>query len=151
MSRATFHSLRAIPGDYAVVTTDFPTQGNDIGPAPGLIYVSEQRLYSAGYRYEDLVRAADAVVTKPGYGIISECIANDTAILYTSRGHFPEYDVLVREMPKYLRAQFVEQKDLLAGRWAPALEKLLSSPKPAAKPATNGAQVAANAILDFRL
>ena len=32
------------------------------------------------------MRAADVVVTKPGYGIISECIANDTAILYTSRG-----------------------------------------------------------------
>jgi hypothetical protein len=47
--------------------------------------------------------AAEVVVTKPGYGIISECIANDTAILYTSRGHFPEYDVLVAEMPKYVR------------------------------------------------
>ena len=35
-----------------------------------------------------LVGAADAVVSKPGYGIISECIANETAILYTSRGHF---------------------------------------------------------------
>ena len=50
-----------------------------------------------GIRYEDLVGAAEAVVTKPGYGIISEAIANDTAILYTARGHFPEYDVLVSE------------------------------------------------------
>jgi UDP:flavonoid glycosyltransferase YjiC (YdhE family) len=133
--------------DHAVVTTDFPTQANSIRPAPGLMYVSEQRLYDDGYRYEDLVRAADVVVTKPGYGIISECIANDTAILYTSRGDFREYDILVREMPKYLRAQFIGQEDLLAGRWAPPLEKLLSSPKPARTPDTNGAQAAVDAIL----
>jgi hypothetical protein len=139
----------AAPGDYAIVTTDFPAERHGIGPAPGLIYVSEQRLRDAGYHYEDLVRTADVVLTKPGYGIISECIANDTAILYTSRGHFPEYDVLVREMPKYLRAQFIEQEDLLAGRWAPALEKLWSSPKPALKPDTNGAQAAADAIRSF--
>jgi hypothetical protein len=87
------------------------------------------------------------VVTKPGYGIISECIANDTAILYTSRGKFREYDVLVTEMPKHLRAQFIEQADLLAGRWASPLETLLSSPRPVRKPDTNGAEAAAEAIL----
>ena len=31
-------------------------------------------------------------MTKPGYGIISECVANGTAILYTSRGRFAEYE-----------------------------------------------------------
>ena len=67
------------------------------------ISINEEAMYDAGVRYEDLVGAAEAVVTKPGYGIISECIANDAAMLYTSRGHFPEYDVLVEEMPKYLR------------------------------------------------
>jgi len=133
--------------DYTIMTTDFPAQGHDLEPAPGVVYLPEARLYGAGYRYQDLVLAADVVVTKPGYGIISECIANDTAVLYTSRGRFPEYDVLVKEMPKYLRAQFIEQDDLLAGRWKPSLEKLLSSPKPAVKPATNGAQIAANVIL----
>ena len=77
-------------------------------------------MYDAGVRYEDLVGAAEAVVTKPGYGIISECIANDTAMLYTSRGHFPEYDVLVEEMPKYLRSAFISQDDLFAGKWESA-------------------------------
>ena len=78
--------------------------------------LSEQQIYDNGLRYEDLVRAADVVVTKPGYGIISEAIANGAALLYTSRGHFVEYDVLVREMPRYLRAEFIEQKQLLSGR-----------------------------------
>ena len=134
-------------GDYAIVTTDFPTQGNPINPAPGMICLSDERLYDDGYRYEDLVRASDVVVTKPGYGIISECIANGTAMLYTARGRFREYDVLVREMPNYLRVQFIEQEDLRAGQWSPALEKLLSSSKPAGKPDMRGAQIAAENIL----
>jgi hypothetical protein len=133
---------------YDVVTTDFPVQGCGIAEAKGIINLPERRLYGDGLRYEDLVRAADVVVTKPGHGIVSECIANDTAILYTSRGRFPEYDLFVRDMPKFLRVQFIEQRELLAGNWRPALETLLSSPRPGERPDTNGAEVAAAIILD---
>ena len=98
-------------------------------------------------RYEDLVGAASAVVTKPGYGIIAESIANDTAVLYTSRGHFPEYDVLVEEMPRYLRTAFITQEDLFAGKWDSHLDKLLAQPKPKKKAETNGASVAADLLL----
>ena len=133
--------------DYTIATTDIPERQHPIKPAPGLLCVPEHELYGRGLRYEDLVRAADIVVTKPGYGIISEAIANDTGLLYTSRGHFVEYDVLVREMPRYVRAQFIEQADLLAGRWAPALERLLNQPAPPEKPDLNGADVVAAEIL----
>ena len=111
------------------------------------IGINEEAMYDAGVRYEDLVAASEAVVTKPGYGIISECIANDTAILYTSRGHFPEYDVLVEEMPKYLRSAFISQDDLLAGKWESHLDKLRAQPKPKKKPETDGADVAADILL----
>ena len=112
------------------------------------ITLDEQAIYDAGVRYEDLVGAAEAVVTKPGYGIISECIANDTAILHTPRGHFPEYDVLVREMPKYLRQASIDHEALNAGKWDAHLDKLLAQPKPKAKkPETNGAEVAAEILL----
>jgi hypothetical protein len=134
--------------EYAIATTDFPS-GNAIRPADGLIYVAEQALVDQGLRYPDLVRAADVVITKPGYGIITECIANDTAMLYTSRGRFREYDLLVQEMSKYIRAQFIEQEDLLEGRWTAALERLLASPRQVSTPALNGADVAADAILEF--
>ncbi len=81
--------------------------------------VDEPAMYAAGLRYEDLVRAVDVVVTKPGYGIIAECLANDTALLYTSRGHFIEYDVLTREAPRFLRTAFIDHDDLFAGKWTP--------------------------------
>jgi L-arabinokinase len=133
--------------DYTIATTDIPAREHTIRPAPGVHYISELDLYGRGLKYEDLVRAADVVVTKPGYGIISEAIANETALLYTSRGHFIEYDVLVNEMPRYLRTEFIEQSDLLAGNWDAALKRLLAKPAPAEKPDLNGAEIAAQAIL----
>jgi hypothetical protein len=112
-----------------------------------LITINEEGMYDAGVRYEDLVGAAEAVVTKPGYGIISEAIANDAALLYTSRGHFPEYDVLVEEMPKYVRNAFITPDDLFAGKWESHIDKLLAQPKIKKKPETNGADVAAEILL----
>ncbi len=132
--------------NYTFATTDTPGQ-EQIKPAPGVLYISERELYGGGLRYEDLVRAADVVATKPGYGIISEAIANDTALLYTSRGRFIEYDVLVEAMPRYVRTQFIDREDLLKGRWSAALERLLNRPAPPERPLLNGAEVAAAEIL----
>jgi hypothetical protein len=140
---------------HIVVTTVSNPQGRtrkDTPPAErngALVTVNEEVMYNLGVRYEDLVAAADVVVTKPGYGIVAESIANDTAVLYTSRGHFPEYDVLVEEMPKYLRTAFISQEDLFAGKWESHLDKLRAQPKPKnyKKPETNGADVAADILL----
>ena len=94
------------------------------------------------------MRAVDIVVTKPGYGIVSECIANETAMLYTSRGRFPEYEVLVGEMQRYGRCEFIDQETLLAGRWEPYIQRLLAAPLPAARPPLDGANVVAGMILE---
>jgi L-arabinokinase len=109
--------------------------------------VDSARLGDRGFRYEDLVRAADVVVTKPGYGIVSECIANDTAILYTTRGRFPEFDVLVEGMRRYARSAFIAQDALLKGEWRPSLDRLLAEPAPHERPRTDGAEVVAAMIL----
>jgi len=133
--------------DYRIATTDVPAAGATNKPASGLLYISRQQMNDTGLRFVDLVKGADVVVTKPGYGIISEAIANDAAMLYTSRGQFVEYDVLVREMPRYLRAQFIAQDDLLKGNWIEALRHVLNQPPPPDTPALNGADVAAETIL----
>jgi L-arabinokinase len=134
---------------YTIVLTADVTSSRRADAAPGLarmllpgniVQVDERALYSSGLRYEDLVGAVDIVVTKPGYGIIAECVANDTAILYTSRGHFVEYDVLVREMPRWLRTEFISNEDLLAGRWEDALNRLRRAPAPPETIATDGAE-----------
>lgn len=111
--------------------------------APGVVPVPESRIYEIGFRYEDLVAACDVVVTKPGYGIVSECIANHTALVYTDRGRFAEYPVLVAEIPKYLRCAYLDQPSLLGGRWQSALDAAVSAPRPPETPPTDGADVIA--------
>ena len=102
-----------------------------------------------GLLYQDLVAAADIVVSKPGYGIVSECVANDTALLYTSRGRFIEYDVFVAGMPDVLRCRYISPEDLLAGRWADHIEALIAQPAPPEHPRIDGADVAAEAIVNL--
>ncbi len=143
-----------IPLDEKVVLVSFGGYGLQGATKPHLSgyhvlwpgEFDEGAMYDRGYRYEDVVRAVDVVVTKPGYGIISECIANDTALLYTSRGDFREYPVLVEAMPKYLRCAFIDHTDLFSGHWAPHLDRLLAQPAPPEQPATNGASVAAEIL-----
>ena len=117
------------------------------GPQPPWVHcVRDETLYAEGLRYEDLVRAVDVVVTKPGYGIISDCVANSTAIAYTSRGRFAEYDVLVREMPRYLRCAYMDAEEFRLGVWRRGLDAAVAAPAVAA-PRTDGADVAAGMIL----
>jgi hypothetical protein len=131
---------------YGVVITHRDASDEVAALPAGVHQISESRLYDSGLRYEDLVAASDIVATKPGYGILAECIANETSVLYTSRGQFAEYDALVEAMPKYLRCVFIDHEDLLAGRWRTALDRILSSPPPAEHPRTNGAEVIAEMI-----
>lgn len=117
-------------------------------PGSSIVVIEENALARAGVHYEDLVAAVDVVVTKPGYGIIAECTANDAAILYTSRGMFAEYDRLVAEMPRFVRSAFISHDDLFGGRWARHLDRLMALPKPS--PAdVSGADVVAEQMLEM--
>jgi L-arabinokinase len=120
-----------------------------IGRAQHLTVLAPRAQLDGGLLYPDAVAAADVVITKPGYGIVSECIAGNTPLLFTSRGHFVEYDVLVAEMPRVLRCRFIPQDDLMAGRWRAHIDALLDKPPPPERARIDGADVAATAILDL--
>ena len=135
--------LDCLKGWQVIVTT----RGERPALPAGVHAVEEADLYGAALRYEDLVGAVDVVLTKPGYGIVSDCIANGTAVLYTSRGRFPEYDVLVAEMPRYLRCRFIEMDRFLGGRWQAGLDALDETAAPPERLRTDGATVVARRIL----
>lgn len=116
------------------------------GLPEGVTFVENGSIYDHGLRYEDLVAAVDVVVTKPGFGLVAECLANNTAMLYTSRGRFAEYDVMVAAMPRFLRCEFVEMDALVGGQWLEGLERLRRQPPPPERPRTDGAEVVADMI-----
>jgi hypothetical protein len=105
-------------------------------------------LAARGLRYLDVIGAADAVVTKPGYGIVSDCIAAGVRLAYTDRGDFPEYPILVAEMPRYLAVAHVASEDVRAGRLSGVLAGLLAQAVPP-PPRLDGAEVAAARLLEL--
>jgi L-arabinokinase len=133
--------------DWTLVVTDRVLQLNPHEVPGHIVFVEEQQFISSRFRYEDLVAAADVVMSKPGYGIVSECIACDTPLLYTSRGDFREYDIFVRDMPRYLRCKFLEPADLFSGRWAAALEALRAQSAPPETMSATGAEDAVAALV----
>lgn len=97
--------------------------------------------------FSDVVASVDAVVSKPGYGILSDCVANGKGLVYADRVDFAEYPVLVEAMARWLKAVHVDSRDLYAGRLSAALERLAAAPGPREALARGGAEVAARAIL----
>ncbi len=98
--------------------------------------------------YVSLLNACDVVVTKPGYGIVADCLANRVAMLYTDRGPFREYDVLAEALPKLARARYVPRDDLLAGRLGWHLDAVLESTAPWTDQRMDGAACVARRLLD---
>jgi L-arabinokinase len=105
-------------------------------------------LESLDLGYQDVVAAADVVVTKPGYGIVSDAIGAGSRLVYTERGDFPEYPILVREMLDYLPAVHVSNEDLRAGRLRQPIEEVLDMPFPPAAD-LGGAERAARRLIEL--
>jgi L-arabinokinase len=125
--------------DFFFVTTGAATQKTD----------NVLCLPDAQRSYADLVRAADVVVTKPGYGIVADALSHQVPMLYTERGEFAEYPRLVQALGECATAEFIPQDQLLEGNLAPYLTRLLErKPNWPAVP-LDGAEVAAAKILEL--
>jgi L-arabinokinase len=97
--------------------------------------------------YVSLLAACDAVVTKPGYGIVADCLANRVPVLFTDRGPFREYDVLAETLTTLGHARYVPRQDVLAGELGPHLDALLGSEARWVELPMNGATVVAERVL----
>ncbi|HXY38951.1 MAG TPA: hypothetical protein VEQ10_04730 [Vicinamibacteria bacterium] len=140
-----------LPGLRAASFADprfqFLVTGLEAGDGAGPRSLEAATLRACGLGYADLVGAVDVVLTKPGYGMVSDCIGAGTRLVYTERGDFPEYPVMVQEMPRYLPAVHVANASLRDGRVGPALEEVLALPWPD-PPRLDGARVAAKLLLE---
>ncbi|MGE0704702.1 MAG: hypothetical protein AB7P22_12285 [Vicinamibacterales bacterium] len=134
-------------GRLTLVVTDHERSATQRTASSAMRHIGRQDLTDLHLRYEDLVAAADVVVSKPGYGIVSECIANRAAFLYTPRERFVEHDILEREMPRFLRCRRFDEGELAGGRWFAAVERLLGQPAPSAQISLDGAGRAAEILV----
>lgn len=100
-------------------------------------------------QYEDLVCAVDAIVTKPGYGIVADVLAHRLPILYTDRGEFAEVAKLVEALRDCATCEYISQQELRAGNLAPYLTRLLNRQPHWPAIDLSGAQVAASKILEM--
>jgi hypothetical protein len=108
--------------------------------------LGEGRLEALGLGYPDVLGAADAVLTKPGYGIVSDAIGAGTRLVYTERGDFPEYPVMVAELPRYLACVHVANGEVRAGRVGAAVRRVLELPMPAPPPLDGAVRAAARVL-----
>lgn len=99
-----------------------------------------------GLPFPDLLASVDAVLTKPGYGIVAEAACNATPLLYLRRDDWPEQDCLIDWLQRHGRCREIAADRLGRGNIAPDLDALLALPAPP-RPQPDGALQAARRIL----
>jgi L-arabinokinase len=109
-------------------------------------FTNGRSLDTSDLSYPDVVAAMDGVITKPGYGIVSDCLAHGTPIVYTDRGSFPEYGVLVRAIQRHLTNVYLPSQDLYSGSWNGALQEIERLPRRTPAIRNDGAAVCAKLI-----
>ena len=83
--------------------------------------------------------SCDIVISKPGFGLVSECIVNNKPLIYSDRGDFAEYPYLVEGIEKYLRNVHIPSTQLYAGELRSVLEEIHSAPEPSEALESGGA------------
>jgi UDP:flavonoid glycosyltransferase YjiC (YdhE family) len=112
---------------------------------PDFYFADDRRIW-----YPNLVGAAHLVITKPGYGIVSDCLTNNTPMVYTDRGRFAEYPLLVEAVESYLHHRYINSRELYAGRLGTCLTGLAPPRSGAGWPYSfKGAMEGADALARF--
>ena len=83
---------------------------------------------SLAMNFVDVMRSADALITKPGYGNFVEAACNGVPILYVPRPDWPEQDYLVNWLQRHGRCLAIDRDQLYQGKLVTALEELFSLP-----------------------
>lgn len=99
--------------------------------------------------FPNLVSASDVVISKPGYGIISECLINKTPLLYASRINFLEYDILVENLQIIKSGMLIPRNEFLRGNWGEYMHTIEREKNTWPDWPTNGAEITAEKILKF--
>lgn len=95
---------------------------------PGRMPGNFRMLKQSKFPFADMVASCDAVVSKPGYGILSSCAANRKPLVWAERNDFREAAVLEKAIEKHLCGVKITAKELYSGDIGPAIQKALAMP-----------------------
>jgi hypothetical protein len=99
--------------------------------------------------FSSVVASVDAVISKPGFGILSDCIVNRKPLIYADRSDFAEYAILETAIRKYLKHIHIPAADLYRGDLRCCVENIWGSPEPVETLPSGGDEVAAHRIMQF--
>jgi len=96
--------------------------------------------------FSDVLASVDIVISKPGFGILSDCAVNNKPLIYADRTNFREYPVLEASIVKYLKHVHISAEDLYRGDLEPSLRKVETAAEPAESLPYGGDEIAARRI-----
>ncbi len=99
-----------IPDDWSVLVVGHPIQER-----PQLYNLTNQEILKLGIQYSDIIKLSTVIVTKPGYGIITDAIFNNRPVIHVERGQFAEYPFLLQALENNLPHQQVDINQLVKG------------------------------------
>ena len=95
----------------------------------------------------DLMAHVDAVVCKPGYGILAECWRTGRPMAWVERPDFPEYPMLKGWLDDVFPSHGMSRSDFQNSHWLPALEGAIASTRKFPELDEDGADMAADIVL----
>lgn len=98
-------------------------------------------------RFTDVMVAADVVLSKPGYGIAGECIANRRPLVHLPRFGFAETPFLLSGMEGKIPHEPIALEELETASLTDAIQRLAEMDFQYPEVPVNGADVAADRIL----
>ena len=99
--------------------------------------------------FSDAIASVDAVITKPGFGILSDCVVNHKPLIYAERTNFREYPVLEASIRKYMKHVHISAEDLYCGDLEPSLQAVEAAETPPCILPAGGDEIAARRIREF--
>jgi len=74
--------------------------------------------------FPQIIKASDTIMTKPGYGIVSDAISSSVPLINTERGDFPELPYLKKLIKKTVGEKFISQEKFENGAWEKAIKRI---------------------------
>lgn len=83
------------------------------------------------FPFQNLTASVDVVISKVGYGILSECFVNGKPLIYPSRENFSEYQVLEKAIRKWGGGYHITDENFYLLNWGCQLDAVVNNVPPA--------------------